>query len=89
MPFLTNFKSYWPLALSVITVIISLAAQWAILGYRIANVEARQDRQGASITTLQQQVGDLTSAISGMKSDIGSIKDNVTYIRDRIDRATQ
>lgn len=79
-------KGYWPIFLSVTTVIVSLAAQWAVLGYRISAVEARQDRQGTAITALQGQTQTLTANYAELNAKIDAMNENVTYIRNRLDR---
>lgn len=89
-------KTYWGPAVTIVTAIVALTMNYALtqsqvrdLATRMSSVEARQDRQGASISTLQDQVNQLASDVSGMKSDIGAIKDNVNYIRNRIDAAVR
>lgn len=84
-----TLKGYWPIIISVLSVVVSFVAQWSIQGARISALEDRQDRQGINITGMQNQITSLANDVSGMKADIGSIKDNVSYIRTRIDRVTQ
>lgn len=82
-------KNYWPIIISVASVVVSFVAQWSIQGARINYLEDRANKQTTEMSALQTQVTGLANDVSGMKSDIGSIKDNVSYIRNRIDRVTQ
>ncbi len=82
-------KKYGFLIIPIVTAIISISGVWATFGIRISEIEARQDRQGTTITTLQTQVTGLANDISGIKATLGAINDNVNYIRNRIDKVTQ
>lgn len=82
-------KAYWPIFMSVATVLVTLVMQWAVFGYRISNIESRQDQQANTISEMQKQVTGLASDITGVKVKVDLINDNVNYIRNRIDRVTQ
>lgn len=84
-----NVTRYWPIFFSLTSILVSLIAQWAILGTRITAIEGRQDRQGAAITTIQDQVARQAADYAALAAKIDSINDNVNYIRSRIDRVTQ
>lgn len=82
-------KAYGSIALAITTVMVSLVTQWAVYGIRIANVESRQDRQAAAIMVIQGQITDQVANYAALQAKLDAIKDNVDYIRSRIDRATQ
>lgn len=79
------FENNWTIVLSVMTVIVSLVAQWALLGYRITAVEQRQDRQGSAITDIQTTLSSQAAEYAALEAKIDAISDNVDYIRSRID----
>lgn len=76
-----QFKTFWP----VVLVVVSLAAQWAILGQRVNTVEARLDRQGQAITTLQQSDTERQAQYAALSAKLDAVNDNLLYIRNRID----
>lgn len=82
--FSEQFKTFWPAAL----VVISLAAQWAILGQRVSAAEQQLDRQGASIITLQANDREREAQYAALNAKLDALNDNVLYIRNRIDTAT-
>lgn len=82
-------KTYWPILIAFVSILISLVAQWAVLGVRISTVEARQDRQGDAITDVKNQLVVQASNYAELKAKLEGIADNVNYIRSRIDKATQ
>lgn len=75
-------KNLWAIAL----VIASVIAQWAVFGVRLDTVEARQDRQGQAITSLQEQVQDADTRYAALEAKVDSLNENVLYIRNRIDK---
>lgn len=79
------FKQYWPVFLSVVSLFVSIVTQWAIIGYRINAVELTQEQQSGAIVNLQQQLSAQAAQYAGLSAKLDSIKDNVTYIRSRID----
>lgn len=81
MDFLT--KNAWALAI----VLSSVIAQWAVFGVRLDNIEARQDRQGTAISTLQASVAEVQNQYSALNAKVDAVGSNVDYIRNRIDRA--
>lgn len=83
------FKSYGSISLAIVTVIVSLIGQWAVLGTRVSAVEDRQDRQGESITDIKAQLATQAANYAELKAKIDAMSDNINYIRSRIDRATQ
>lgn len=78
-------KTYWQIIFAVVSIVVSLTAQWAILGIRIAAVEQRQDRQGNAITDMQSQLSQQAANYAELKAKIDAVSDNVSYIRSRID----
>lgn len=82
-------KQYWPIFFSIATVLVSILAQWTLLGYRISSVEARQDRQSTAITTIQSQLSSQASDYAALNAKLDAIDDNVTYIRQRLDDTTR
>lgn len=78
------FRTFWP----VVLVVVSLAAQWAILGQRVSATEARLDRQGAAIVTLQQSDTERQAQYAALSAKLDALGDNVLYIRNRIDAST-
>lgn len=79
-----QFKTFWP----VVLVVISLAAQWAILGQRVEAAEGRLDRQGNAITALQASDREREAQYAALNAKLDALNDNVLYIRNRIDNAT-
>lgn len=84
-----TLTKYWPILFSLSSILISLVAQWAILGQRITAIEARQDRQSTAVLALQTQTSDLSNNYATLAAKLDAINDNVNYIRSRIDRVTQ
>ena len=84
-----TLKAYWPIIISIASVVVSFVAQWSIQGARITALEDRQDRQGVAMAAMQLQVTGLSNDISGIKATLASMSENLTYIRNRIDRVTQ
>lgn len=78
-------ENYWPITLSVITVGVSIATQWAIFGSRLTAVELRQDRQGSAITSLQSSLTQQQADYAALSAKIDAMSDNVSYIRTRVD----
>lgn len=74
-------RTFWP----VVLVVISLAAQWAILGQRVSTIEGRQDRQGQAITALQASDTERQAQYAALSAKIDAVNDNLLYIRNRID----
>lgn len=71
----------WALAI----VIASVIAQWSVFGVRLTNIEQRQDRQGATIVSLQSSVADVQTQYAALNAKLDALGDNVLYIRNRID----
>lgn len=71
----------WP----IIAIVLSLVAQWAIFGVRIASLEDRQNRQGTAIVSLQASVADVQTQYAALNAKLDALGDNVLYIRTRID----
>lgn len=83
--FLVEFlaKNAWALVI----VATSVAAQWAVFGVRLDNLEARVDRQGTAITDIRSQVQETQNQYAALNAKVDALKDGVDYIRNRIDRA--
>ncbi len=75
--------------ISIVIALITFVSTYSVLGYRVTAIEARQDRQGATISAIQTQVTGLANDISGIRAQLNAIDSNVNYIRSRIDRVTQ
>lgn len=80
-------KNYWQIVFAITTIVISLAAQWAIYGVRLQSLEDRQDRQGTAIMNLQTEQVDSASQYLALKTKVDLMYDSVIYIRNRIDSA--
>lgn len=82
----SNFlRNYWP----IILVVVSIIAQWSVLGLRIGNVEARQDRQSEAIMQVQKDIVAQAVSTGKLEAKIDAIGDSVSYIRSRIDAVTK
>jgi uncharacterized coiled-coil protein SlyX len=81
-------KQYWPIFFSIGTVLVSIFAQWTLLGYRISAVEGRQDRQSTTIASIQAQISSQASDYAALSAKLDAIDSNVTYIRQRLDNDT-
>lgn len=80
-------KNYWPIMISAVTIVVSIATQWAIFGSRLAAVESRQDRQGTAISALQDATTQQQANYAALSAKLDALSDNVSYIRSRIDNA--
>lgn len=83
------FRQYWPLAVTLLTTLAAVASSYAIYGFRIAALEARQDRQGATIASIQTQLTTQAQNYAELKATLQAMSDNLNYIRNRVDRLTQ
>lgn len=81
--FADAFKTLWP----VFLIVMSLVAQWTLLGQRVETLEERVDRQGTSLTELRSQVTESQKDVAALTEKVDGIKESVEYIRNRIDRA--
>ena len=81
--FSEQFKTFWP----VVLILISLAAQWAILGQRVSNLEKQVDGTASAIVELRSQVQESKQDYAALNEKVDGIKDSVDYIRNRIDTA--
>lgn len=79
--FTEQLKTFWP----VVLVVVSLAAQWAILGQRVKSVEEHQDRQDITVAALQVSVSAVQTQYASLSAKLDAIDQNVNYIRTRID----
>lgn len=73
------------LTLVIAGVIASYSVNTALYGYRLTSIEARQDRQGTAITSLQTSVADVQTQYAALSAKLDAIDSNVTYIRNRLD----
>lgn len=80
-------ENYVSIAIAIVTVIVSLIAQWSVFGVRLSNVETRQDRQAAVILTMQDSLTTQIANYAALSAKIDALNDNVNYIRARIDSA--
>lgn len=81
-------RTYWPVIIFLVGTFVSLVTQWAVLGIRLSNVEARQDRQGDAITDVKNQLTQQAANYAELKAKLDAISDNVAYIRSRMDKLT-
>lgn len=61
-------------AVSIAIALTTLVSTYAVYGYRLSSVEARQDRQGNAITSLQSGDTDTKVALAKIQTDIEYIK---------------
>lgn len=66
----------WALIIAVFTI----ASTFSLYGYRIDQIEARQNRQEASIEVLQARANDVNVALAKIQIDIEYIKVQVTKL---------
>lgn len=74
-----------PIVIGIATLIASYSVNVALYGYRLSAVEARQDRQGTAITSLQASVADVQTQYAALNAKLDGIDSTVNYIRSRID----
>lgn len=82
---MNDYLKYWPLAIFVGGII----STWAIFGVRLSGLESLQDKQGEAVKELQQRVSVSEVNYAKLDAKIEGIKDDVTYIRNRIDSAVK
>ncbi len=82
-------RTYWPIFVTICTIAVWMVISDTKNQSRISALEDRADRQGNSIMIIQSQVVGILADVSGMKSKLDGISENVNYIRNRIDRVTQ
>lgn len=80
-----NFKTYWPIGFSVVTVAVTLIIQYSAFGYRLTAAEDRLDRQGVAISEIRAQQTTLATNFARLEGVVSAMSDNVSYIRSRID----
>lgn len=76
-------------AVAIILATVSFVSIYAVNNYRLSSLEDRQNRQGTAIAAIQTQQTDQAKDIASIKASVDSIKDNVNYIRSRIDAAVK
>lgn len=84
-----KYLKYWPIAVFVVTTGVAFAGNWAVFGVRMNAIEARQDRQGNTIMSLQDADKSQQSNYAELKAKVDIMIDDIRYIRARIDRVTQ
>lgn len=77
------FRTFWP----VVLVVVSLAAQWAILGQRVSASEEKIQLNTVAITEIRGDVQETKQNYAALEEKVDGIKESVDYIRNRIDRA--
>lgn len=60
--------------------LVTLISTYAVYGYRLNAVEARQDRQGDAITALQSSNTDTQVALAKIQTDLEYIKAQLNKI---------
>lgn len=78
-----HFRTFWP----VVLIVVSLAAQWAILGQRVNSLEDQVDTNSIAIVELRSQVQESQKDYAALNQKVDSIAESVNYIRNRIDTA--
>lgn len=71
----------WVLAISAATII----STFTLYGVRISAVEARVDRQGTAIATMQTALASQQSQYSALNAKLDAMNDLLVYIRSRVD----
>lgn len=66
-------------AVSIAIALTTLVSTYAVYGYRLSAVEARQDRQGTAISTLQQNNNDINVSLA-------KIQTSLQYIQAKLDK---
>lgn len=61
-------------AVSIAIALATLISTYAVYGYRLSAIEARQDRQGDAITALQTSNTDTQVALAKIQTDLDYIK---------------
>lgn len=61
-------------AVSIAIALATLISTYAVYGYRLSAIEARQDRQGEAITTLQTSNTDTQVALAQIQTSLDYIK---------------
>ncbi len=82
-------RTYWPIFVTIVTLAVGLYINDSIQNVRITALEVRQDRQATAIMTLNTQMTNVVTNFAALSSKVDAINENVTYIRNRIDRVTQ
>lgn len=67
-------------AVSIAIALATLVSTYAVYGYRIGAVEARQDRQGDAITALQTSNTDTQVALAKIQTDLDYIKSQLSKL---------
>lgn len=67
-------------AISIAIAATTLISTYAVYGYRLSAVEARQDRQGDAIATLQSSNTDTLVALAKIQTDIDYIKGQLNQL---------
>lgn len=80
-------KIYWPVFFSVLTIIISITAQWAVFGIRLTAMEERQNRQGEAITEIRAQQSMQAAQYAALNAKLDTMNDTLNYLRSRVDRS--
>lgn len=88
-PIMDYIKIYWPIFVTLVTLAVAMVVRDTGNEARITALESRTDRQGTAIMVLQGQVTTLANDVSSMKATLDAVNQNVSYIRNRIDRVTQ
>lgn len=73
------------ITIAILGVVASYSVNTALYGYRLTAVEARQDRQGTAITTINATLATQQSQFAALSAKLDAISDNVNYIRSRLD----
>lgn len=78
-------KSYFQITVAIVTIVVSLAAQWAVYGVRLNALEDRQNRQSEDIAEIRGQILTQVTSTAELNAKVDAMSDNINYIRSRID----
>lgn len=70
-------------AISIAIALVTMVSTYAVYGYRLSAVEARQDRQGTAIVALQDSSNQTNVALARIQTDIEYIKTQLQQISNR------
>lgn len=73
-------KNAVSIIIAVCTLVTTYAVNTALYGYRLTAVEARQDRQGDAIKTLQENNTNIQVSLARIQTDIEYIKVQVNKL---------
>ena len=86
-------KNNWAIVAFIFGLVINAASAYIAvqisiskMDTRITSIEERQNRQGETIRLLQQNDSEIRDSIARLETNVSNMKDDVNYIRDKLDR---